>query len=274
MKQQHTQEKEAALVVAARQEAVVAFDAGAFEDFEGQGLENVTSADKAIPRLYLLQKGTPAADEDSDGYVKGAKVGMLWNSLTNELHDARNGVRILPVFMHKDIVERDPLNNKFVAIHPLNTPLLAQCTLNEKRVPIRNDNGNKMVETANHFVVVISASGEVSWGIISMASGAMSTSKKLIGLADAIRLPRKNGMGRYQPPSFSHVFVLKSVAKKDEKFTWMAWEVEVEGPVQDPDAFAFAAEFFKAIAEGRAKAAPEAAEVEKELKAEGDEPPF
>jgi hypothetical protein len=125
----NTPENETALATQEPGGELAAFDAlAAFEALEGQGLENITSNDKAIPRLYLLQKGTPAADEDSDGYVQGAKVGMLWNSLTNMLYDARNGVRILPVFMHKEYVERDPDKNTFVATHPLNTPVLADCT--------------------------------------------------------------------------------------------------------------------------------------------------
>ena len=249
-----------ALVLKA-EEAVEVFDGSSFEEFEGQGLENVTAADKAIPRLYLLQKTSPQCDEDSDGYVPGAKKGMLWNSLTGELHDAQGeGVRILPVYMHKEYVERDPDTNKFVATHPLNTPLLAGCTVNDKRIHIL-PNGNKLMETANHFVVVLAAAG-ASWGIISMASSAMKVSKQLIGLADGLRLPRKNGKGKFKPPSFSHVYLLKAVPKSSETFNWMGWELTAEGAVQDADAFAFAAEFSKALMIGAVKAAPEVEQTE------------
>lgn len=51
----------------------------------GQGSENVSLDDLAIPRIKVLQKLSPEIDPTSGDYIEGAQVGMLCNTVTNEL---------------------------------------------------------------------------------------------------------------------------------------------------------------------------------------------
>ena len=45
----------------------------------GAGFEGATAEDFSIPFITILQKMSPQCDEDSDGYVDGAKPGMFWD---------------------------------------------------------------------------------------------------------------------------------------------------------------------------------------------------
>lgn len=57
-------------------------------DRAGQGSENVTARDMAIPRLKLLQAISPEVQADEPEHVEGAIPGMLMNSVTNELYSS------------------------------------------------------------------------------------------------------------------------------------------------------------------------------------------
>lgn len=51
----------------------------------GRGFEEADAESFAIPFLAVLQKSTPWADPDDAAYIKGAKPGMLINTVTLEL---------------------------------------------------------------------------------------------------------------------------------------------------------------------------------------------
>lgn len=51
-----------------------------------RGNENVTADDIQLPRIDVLQALSPQINEKKDSYIEGAKVGMLFNTLTGELY--------------------------------------------------------------------------------------------------------------------------------------------------------------------------------------------
>ena len=52
----------------------------------GQGSQNVSASDMAIPRIKLLQLISKEVIPGDPKYIDGAQAGMLFNSLTEELH--------------------------------------------------------------------------------------------------------------------------------------------------------------------------------------------
>lgn len=54
----------------------------------GQGSENVTTSDLALPRLKLLQALSPEVTKASAQYVAGAEPGFIMNSLNGNLHNS------------------------------------------------------------------------------------------------------------------------------------------------------------------------------------------
>jgi len=51
-----------------------------------RGNENVTADDIQIPRIDVLQALSPQINEKKESYIKGAKAGILFNTLTGELY--------------------------------------------------------------------------------------------------------------------------------------------------------------------------------------------
>lgn len=60
-----------------------------------RGNENVTAADLVMPRLELVQALSPAIKPNDAGFIKGAKQGMLNNSVTRRLYG--ESVYVVPV---------------------------------------------------------------------------------------------------------------------------------------------------------------------------------
>lgn len=64
-----------------------------------RGAENMDIADIAIPRLEIVQGLSPALKPNDAGYIEGAKLGDLDNSVTRQLYGRE--VMIIPVFYTK-----------------------------------------------------------------------------------------------------------------------------------------------------------------------------
>lgn len=64
-----------------------------------RGSEQVTAEDLVIPRLEILQSLSPEVEEDKPEYIKGAKPGMLINSVTKQIYG--NEVFVVPVHYTK-----------------------------------------------------------------------------------------------------------------------------------------------------------------------------
>jgi hypothetical protein len=52
---------------------------------EGAGSENIGAKDMAIPRISILQKGSPQCDKAEGAYIKGAEPGDFYDNVANKV---------------------------------------------------------------------------------------------------------------------------------------------------------------------------------------------
>ena len=78
-----------------------------FQD-AGAGMEQTDKESFAIPFLRALQKISPQVDEADSAYVPGAKGGQLFNSVTQELFDGKEGVTFLPCYFQRTFLRWAP----------------------------------------------------------------------------------------------------------------------------------------------------------------------
>lgn len=69
---------------------------------QNRGSENVSQQDIMIPRLDIIQDLSPQAKENKPEYIPGAKVGMLFNTLTGDLYE--DGADVIPVWYDKQFL--------------------------------------------------------------------------------------------------------------------------------------------------------------------------
>ena len=76
-----------------------------FEDDAGKGLGKLTQEDLALPFLKILGQLSPEVNKRDGKYVQGAEPGMIYNTVSGELHNGEKGIQVLPCFYKLEYVE-------------------------------------------------------------------------------------------------------------------------------------------------------------------------
>jgi hypothetical protein len=91
--------------------------------------------------------------------------------------------------------------------------------------------------------------------LISMKSTQLKISRKWNSMMMGLKLQGKNGL--FTPPTYSHIYKLKTVQLSNDKGTWFGWDVSTVGPVQDNGVYEIAKSFAASVAKGTVEAKPE-----------------
>ena len=220
-----------------------------FEADANKGSQNISQEDLALPFLKVLGQLSPEVNERDGKYVEGAKPGRIINTVTNELYDQIN---VLPVFYKRQYIEwqdRGASTGAPVAIHEADSDILSQTTRG-KDYKDRLPNGNYLENTANHFVILMGASPTTA--LISMKATQLKVSRKWNSMMMGIKLQGKNGL--FTPPTYSHIYSLKTVQMSNDKGTWFGWDVSKVGPVEDRATYDIAKNFAETVGKGEVQA--------------------
>ena len=219
------------------------------EQDAGAGFDGMTQEDYALPFLRLLTNTSPEVGE-----VDGAMPGMIYNSVTGELHDGNKGILVVPCAYVRQYIEWEPRGSGSgapVHIYPATSDVLSQT----HREPGDNkdylDNGNYIENTANHYVMLVDASGVPSPALITMKSTQLKKSRKWNSMMQSVKLNGKNGL--FTPPMYSQVYRLTTVAESNDKGKWYGWEIERIGPVEQPDLYKACKLFAQSVGSGDVK---------------------
>jgi hypothetical protein len=219
-----------------------------FEADADKGSQNMTQEDLALPFLKVLGQLSPEVNKRDGKYVEGAEPGMILNTVTNEVFDGTKGIDVLPVFYERKYVEwqdRGEGKGAPVAIHDASSDIMSQTT-RDKSFKDRLPNGNYLENTANHYVVVLGNSPQTA--LISMKATQLKISRKWNSIMMGIKLQGKNGL--FTPPTYSHIYNLKTVQMSNDKGTWFGWEVSKVGSVSDQNVYGIAKSFADQVGKG------------------------
>ena len=222
-----------------------------FEADAGAGTQNIKQEDLALPFLKVLGQLSPEINKRDAKYVNGAQPGMILNTVTKQLCDGEKGIEVIPVFYRRQYIEwqdRGEGQGAPVAIHDAGSDILNK-TSRDKGNKDRLPNGNYIDNTANHFVVVLGDSP--STALISMKSTQLKVSKNWNSLMMGIKMQGKNGL--FTPPTYSHIYNLKTVQMSNDKGTWFGWDVSKKGPVSDKSVYDIAKNFALRLSKGEVK---------------------
>lgn len=242
--------------VAVRQEAQAPATADAPIDFladAGQGT-NFGGGDLAIPFLQILQKNSPQVDPDNAGkYIDGAKVGMILNTVTNEVYDGKEGVVVIPTGYAKMFVEWIPRDagGGFVGQHGPGSDAVKNAKPNPNKANKLVIGDHDLVETAYHYVLLITKAGGVQWAVISMTSTQLRSSRRWNTLIAGMTL--ENNGRKFKPASYAIRYRLRTEFNQKDKFTWYGWVSEAVGPVETNDVYQTAKNYYEAVAAGTIK---------------------
>lgn len=240
-----------------------------YEENAGAGFEEAGANAYAIPFLYILQSGSPQCKRSDPAYIPGAEEGMLLNTVTGQIIEARVsaqspnvGALFVPAHYAARYIEWKPRESGggFVQEHPPTTPLAGQTTKDEKNRD-KLANGNNLVDTRNHYGIIIGALNlegqpvpdfEPQPIVVSMSSTQVKKSRNWMSKMSAQKI--RVGTTFKSAPMFGYIWRLQTVPEKNDQGSWYGWRVEAFGPVTDPALFTAAKEFRDAVVAGRAQA--------------------
>ena len=244
-----------------KRENAGALSTNLFEADADKGSQNITQDDLALPFLKVLGQLSPEVNKRNGKYVEGAEPGMILNTVTNEIYDGSKGIEVLPVFYKRQLVEwqdRGESKGAPVAIHEATSDIMSKTT-RDKSFKDRLPNGNYIENTANHFVVLLGKNPTTA--LISMKATQLKVSRKWNSMMMGIRMQGQNGM--FTPPTYSHIYRLKTVQMSNDKGTWFGWDVTKIGPVTDKSVYAISKTFAERVGKGEIQAKPEADEAKR-----------
>ena len=236
----------------AKRENAGALATNIFEADANQGAQNIAQDDLALPFLKVLGQLSPEINSRDAKYIKGAQPGMILNTVTGDYYDGEKGINVLPVFYKRQYIEwqdRGASLGAPVAIHEVDSDLLSKVTRdksNKDRLP----NGNYLENTASHFVILMGDTPTTA--LISMKATQLKISRKWNSMMMGIKMQGKNGL--FTPPTYSHIYNLKTVQMSNDKGTWFGWDVSKVGPVQDKSVYDIAKNFAERVGKGEIEA--------------------
>jgi hypothetical protein len=107
-------------------------------------------------------------------------------------------------------------------------------------------NGNYLENTASHFVVILG--NNPTTALISMKATQLKVSRKWNSMMMGLKMQGKNGM--FTPPTYSHIYKLKTVQQSNDKGTWFGWDVSRVGPIEDAGIYKIAKDFGANVSKG------------------------
>jgi len=220
-----------------------------FEADANQGAQNISQEDLALPFLKILGQLSPEVNKRDGKYVEGAEPGLIINTVTNELY---SDVNVIPCHYKRQYIEwqdRGTSTGAPVAIHEADSDIISQTTRG-KDYKDRLANGNYLENTASHFVLVRGANPHTA--LISMKSTQLKVSRKWNSMMMGLKMQGKNGL--FTPPTYSHIYNLKTVQMSNDKGTWFGWDVSKVGPVEQKDLYDMAKSFALSVGKGEIQA--------------------
>ena len=236
----------------AKRENAGALATNLFEADANAGAQNISQEDLALPFLKVLGQLSPEINSRDAKYIKGAQPGMILNTVTGDYYDGEKGINVLPVFYKRQYIEwqdRGASMGAPVAIHEVDSDLLSKVTRdksNKDRLP----NGNYLENTASHFVILMGDTPTTA--LISMKATQLKISRKWNSMMMGIKMQGKSGL--FTPPTYSHIYNLKTVQQSNDKGTWFGWDVSKVGPVQDKSVYDIAKNFAERVGKGEIEA--------------------
>ena len=217
-----------------------------------QGFENMTQEDMALPYVRILGQLSAQVNEGDGKYIDGAKPGMIFNNVTNEVFDGKKGIKVVPCYYKKDYPEKSDKGDMMaatVAVHLPNSPIVQ--TGKREGSKIRLPNGNYLEETAYYYVLMETKAGGMTPALITMKSSQLSVSKNWNSMMKTIQIPDGKG-GMAIPPMHGVVYNLASVLQKNDKGSWYGWSVTQDRIMgqADKNLYLSAKEFNSSVTKG------------------------
>lgn len=224
----------------------------------GGGMEETTADSYAIPFLAILQKGSPQVDEASGSQIKGAKAGMLFDTVSKAMFPGDKGIELVQAHYKRVWLRwgaRDAGGGFKGEIAPEALAKMrndgqikevkGRSYIADKNGDIDPDDSDRVVDTRVHYMLQVDRKKKTFRRcVLSLSSTQVRKSKDLMSMFADLRL-EENG-SEYCPATYQSIIKLTTVPEKNDQGTWYGANFEIIDQFDDPeDPIFLAAEQFK-----------------------------
>jgi len=214
----------------------------------GQGISEVNMETTQIPFLKILSSMSPQTKKAKGEYIEGAEEGMIFNTVTEELHDGNEGITVVPCYFEPVALEWTDRGTGSSApiVHPVDTELWNK-TKKDADGKARLPEGTYLERTHNHYCLLANREGLTSQVLISMKVSGLSKSRKWNSLVLSAKV--KNGEQVINPPSWYYSYNLTTKAQNNDKGDWYGWDIK-RSDVVSAQVYEEAKRFHSAVKKG------------------------
>lgn len=184
-------------------------------DLKTDGFENVKPEDTGLPIINILQSNSPQCDKKKDEYDPNVSEGEFYNTLSRKSMD---GMTVVPVGFTKAYIEFVPRTSGggYVGRHSADSPVISQATKVGGKLILPS--GNELVETAEHFIMVLPDDGPPFVALLPLKSTQLRHSRRW--LSEMGNKTIALGDGAVRAPMFFQKYRLTTGVEENSKGAW------------------------------------------------------
>jgi len=230
----------------------------------GAGMEGVDKDSHAIPFLVVLQPLSPVV---VDRKVEGAAAGLLMNSVTQEFYPE---AWVVPCAFQRRWI-RWGARESGGGFKGEFTPAQAQEIVSKGEVKmlenryyyplpdgsINEKKSDRLTDTRSHYILVLREPKDELFQpmVFALASTGIKVSKNFVARMESLKLRNPNSGALYIPPSFSHMYPVKTEQKRNDAGTWFLPVIGAAQRVENMALYSAAKAFHAQVIEGKVTAA-------------------
>lgn len=221
----------------------------------GKGVSTAVE-DNIVPLIYILQALSPQVQKKKEEYIEGAEAGQIWFRGTKTVVPGDDGILGVPCHFSKAWVEWLPDRGGFVARHderPEDAVLVTD-SQNPKKKYWRRPNGNTVVETREHVVIVLDTFERPMPFVIPMSGSGHGSSRAWMSLMNRKVVPGTD----LKAPSYAYLYRMKLQFRTNDQGDWYMWDIDDENGeptlLADPAVYRLARQIEADFAKGKLKA--------------------
>jgi hypothetical protein len=221
----------------------------------GKGVSTAVE-DNIVPLVYILQALSPQVNKKKEEYIQDAEAGMIWFRGTKDVVAGDDGIPVVPCHWSKSFIEWLPDRGGFVARHDSmpDDAVLTTDPQNPKRKFWKRKNGNTVVETREHVVLVLDIFDRPTPFVIPMSGSGHGSSRAWMTLMNRKVVPGTD----IKSPSYGYIYRMKLAFRTNDQGDWYMWDVQDENGeptmLTDPATYRLARQIEADFAKGTLRA--------------------
>ena len=215
----------------------------------GDGTQDITNEDMAIPFLRILQKMSPQLSKRDGAYIEGADEGDIYNTVTGKIYKGDEGVIVVPSGFNFKVIEWVPREKGggIVNSYPRGSELPSS-EKDDRGRRITGD-GHTLEDTAEHFVLILDEQHDsLEQALVACSSTQLKHSRKWSSMIKQKTVATPEGVK--PAPSYGYSYRLKTGTESNEHGDWSNWIITDEGPLQDVNVYRAGKAFASTVSQG------------------------